>query len=41
MALLLLLIVLTVFAAIALELGVDSRDESPDPHRSNYPIGLS
>lgn len=29
-----------VFALIAVAYGVDSRDDSPDPRRSDYPIGL-
>jgi hypothetical protein len=41
MEFLLPLIVLMVLAVIALEVGVDSRDGSPDPRRSNYPIGLN
>jgi hypothetical protein len=41
MAFLVLVIALTLFAGVALEIGVDSRDESPDPHRSNYPVGIS
>ena len=29
------------FAALASEVGVDSRDLSDDPHRSVYPVALS
>jgi hypothetical protein len=29
------------FAALASEVGVDSRDISDDPHRSTYPVSLS
>lgn len=29
------------FAALASEVGVDSRDLSDDPHRSSYPVSLS
>jgi hypothetical protein len=29
-----------VFGAISLAFGVDSRDGSSDPRRSDYPIGL-
>ena len=29
-----------VFGAIALAFGVDSREESSDPRRSDYPVGL-
>ncbi len=29
------------FAALASEVGVDSRDISDDPHRSSYPVSLS
>ena len=34
------LIVLTVLAILAEGLGVDSRDDSSDPRRSEYPVGL-
>lgn len=40
MELLLLVIGLTILGVIALEVGVDSRDGSSDPRRSNYPVGL-
>jgi hypothetical protein len=33
--------VLGAFAALASEVGVDSRDLSDDPHRSTYPVSLS
>jgi hypothetical protein len=29
------------FAALASEVGVDSRELSDDPHRSTYPVSLS
>ena len=29
------------FDALASEVGVDSRDLSDDPHRSNYPVSIS
>jgi hypothetical protein len=38
--LLLFALVLAVFAFEATELGVDSRDISDDPHRSDYPVGI-
>jgi len=41
MEFLLALVVLTILAVVALEVGVDSRDGSSDPRRSNYPVGLS
>ena len=34
-------LVLSGFAAVANELGVDSRDISDDRHRSIYPIGIA
>jgi hypothetical protein len=36
-----IMLVLAVFAILAAELGVDSRDGSDDPHRPNYPVGIS
>lgn len=36
-----IMLVLAAFALLASEVGVDSRDFSDDPHRSNYPVGLS
>ncbi len=33
--------ILGAFAAVASELGVDSRDISDDPHRSVYPVAIS
>jgi hypothetical protein len=39
-AFLMLVIILAVFAILAERLGVDSRDDSADPRRSEYPIGL-
>jgi hypothetical protein len=38
--LLLILTLLSLFAVAALNLGVDSRDGSPDSRRSVYPTGL-
>ncbi len=32
---------LAAFAITANELGVDSRDQSDDPHRPNYPVGIA
>jgi hypothetical protein len=32
---------LAAFAAIALRYGVDSRTESRDPRRAEYPVGIS
>ncbi|MDQ1324443.1 MAG: hypothetical protein QG587_1779 [Chloroflexota bacterium] len=32
---------LAAFAISASELGVDSRDQSDDPHRPNYPVGIA
>lgn len=37
----LILMVLGVVAALADELGVDSRDLSDDPHRPAYPVGIA
>ena len=39
-AFLIVFIVLTVFAILAEGFGVDSRDESADPRRLEYPVGL-
>jgi hypothetical protein len=33
--------VLGVFALASLRWGVDSREGSTDPHRSDYPVGIS
>jgi hypothetical protein len=41
MEIVVLLIALVILAVAALEVGVDSRDGSPDPRRSKYPVGLS
>ena len=35
-----LLIVLAVFASAANRWGVDSREESSDPRRTDFPVGL-
>ena len=35
------IVILVAFAALALRYGVDSREESDDPRRSPYPVGLS
>ena len=35
-----ILVVLIVLSVISVAYGVDSRDESPDPRRPIYPIGL-
>lgn len=37
----LLIFLLGAFAALASEVGVDSRDLSDDPHRSMYPVSIS
>jgi hypothetical protein len=37
----LVVFLLGAFAAVASELGVDSRDLSDDPHRSVYPVAIS
>jgi hypothetical protein len=34
------IVLLGTFAVTAIETGVDSREESDDPHRSSYPIGI-
>jgi hypothetical protein len=34
-------IVLAVFAALSVRFGVDSRIDSTDPRRSDYPVGIS
>ncbi len=39
--LIIVMLLLGVFAALATEVGVDSRDLSDDPHRSAYPVSLS
>jgi hypothetical protein len=39
-ALLIILVALTVFGIVADRFGVDSRDDSVDPRRSEYPVGL-
>ena len=40
-ALLIMFIVFGVFAALSVRYGVDSRDESTDPRRSPYPVGIN
>jgi hypothetical protein len=35
------MIILAVFATLANEVGVDSRDESDDMHRPMYPVGIA
>jgi hypothetical protein len=37
----LMTLALAVLAVLANEVGVDSRDESDDKHRPNYPVGIS
>jgi hypothetical protein len=39
--LIVIILLLGTFAALATEVGVDSRDLSDDPHRSAYPVSLS
>jgi hypothetical protein len=44
MELMLLMLIVIVFAALGVtanEVGVDSRDFSDDPHRSDYPVGMA
>lgn len=41
MVALVVLIFLLVLPLLAIRYGVDSRDGSPDPRRSIYPVGLS
>jgi hypothetical protein len=36
-----IMLVLAVFGTLAVELGVDSRDFSDDPHRPSYPVGIA
>jgi hypothetical protein len=40
-ALVILFIVSVVFAALSVRFGVDSREDSTDPRRSLYPVGIS
>ena len=35
------MLVLAVFATLANEIGVDSRDFSDDPHRPMYPVSIA
>ena len=39
--LLIMSIVFAAFAALSVRFGVDSRVESDDPRRSDYPVGIS
>jgi hypothetical protein len=39
--LLIMFIGFAVFAALAMRFGVDSRLDSSDPRRSEYPVGIS
>jgi hypothetical protein len=39
--LLIMFIVFAAFAALSVRFGVDSRVESDDPRRSDYPVGIS
>ena len=34
-------LVLVVFAALSVQFGVDSRIDSTDPRRPDYPVGIS
>jgi hypothetical protein len=36
-----IMLVLAALAVLANEVGVDSRDFSDDPHRSDYPVGIA
>ena len=38
--LLIVIVALVVFDIVALRFGVDSRDESSDPRRSDYPVSI-
>jgi hypothetical protein len=40
LGLILIMIAFAVLAAAAATWGVDSREESPDPRRPSYPVGL-
>ena len=40
-ALLIMLIIFGAFAALSVRFGVDSRVDSNDPRRSDYPVGIS
>jgi hypothetical protein len=33
--------ILIAFAALSTRFGVDSREDSPDAHRSEYPVSIS
>jgi hypothetical protein len=39
--LLIMFIVFGAFAALSVRFGVDSREDSTDPRRSPYPVGIS
>ena len=39
--LLIMFIVFAVFAVLSVRFGVDSRVESDDPRRSDYPVGIN
>jgi hypothetical protein len=39
--LLIMFIVFSAFAALSVRFGVDSREDSTDPRRSPYPVGIS
>jgi hypothetical protein len=39
--LLIMFIVFGAFAALSVRFGVDSREDSTDPRRSQYPVGIS
>jgi hypothetical protein len=41
LALLVMFIVFGVFAALSVRFGVDSRIDSIDPRRSDYPVGIN
>ena len=41
LALLIMLIVFGAFAALSARFGVDSRVDSTDPRRSDYPVGIN
>ena len=40
-AMLIMFIVFGAFAALSVRYGVDSRVDSADPRRSDYPVGIS
>jgi hypothetical protein len=39
--LLIMFVLFGIFAALSVRYGVDSREDSNDPRRSEYPVGIS